>query len=673
MSAIEEIKARTNIIDLISRYTPLKRAGSIYKGLCPFHNERTPSFVVYPNSGTWHCFGACSTGGDVFSFLMRKENLDFREALERLAQETGVSLEEQDQDQERTQKAALFEVNEAAAKYFHDLLLNHAQAAPARDYLERRKMDRETIDSFQIGFALEQWSPLRDYLSSRGFGLDIQLAAGLVKRNEQRESIYDAFRNRVIIPIRDRQGRVIGFGGRVLDNSQPKYLNTAETPLFHKSHVVFAIDRAQNAIRDADQVVIVEGYMDVIAAHQHGYENVVACMGTALTTEQLRQLQRYTQNFVLALDADAAGEAATIRGLNQARQSLTRVSKPVVSPGGRVQMTDRLGASLRIISMPEGMDPDDVIRGDRDLWQDLVGRAQPLVDFFFAVTSRRVDLASAQGKAEAVAELAPLIAEVDNDVERQHYVHQLARLVQVEEFIIESRVRAAARATQAEPPADRRTTDIRNDARSETSADDESAALDGNATGAPTTERRVRSVAQPAIEVEDHLLAMMVREPDALIWMAQRAAELKIDPPQEADLQHAENQEIFGSLKRFITSDERWDIESFQESLAPPLHAKLASLMAYASALPPRTDPELREGMIKDIVHLRLQKLKTESIAVKYLVDEAQRSGEMVTARALGSVYGRIQRELDHLQPLKLRENHRNGERRRNATSARLG
>ncbi len=359
MSAIDEIKARANIEDVIGRYTELKKAGSILKGLCPFHNERTPSFVVYPNSGTWHCFGACGTGGDVFSFLMRKENIDFREALVRLAQETGVSLEEDEHDEERSLKVALHEVNEAAAKYFHDLLLNHAQATRARAYLERRKLDGETADSFQIGFSLDQWSGLRDYLSGRGFPLETQLAAGLVKRNEQRETIYDAFRNRVIIPIRDRQGRVIGFGGRVLDDSQPKYLNTAETPLFHKSHVVFGIDRAQDAIRKADEVVIVEGYMDVIAAHQHGFANVVACMGTAITSDQLRQLERYTRNFVMALDADAAGQAATIRGLNQARQALTRVSKPVLTPGRGVQMTERLDATLRIISMPEGMDPDD--------------------------------------------------------------------------------------------------------------------------------------------------------------------------------------------------------------------------------------------------------------------------------------------------------------------------
>ncbi len=339
MSAIDEVKSRINIVDLVERYTPLKRAGTIYKGLCPFHNERTPSFVVYADSGTWHCFGACGTGGDIFSFLMRKENLDFREALERLAQEAGVSLEDEEQDQDRAQKAILQDVNEAAAKYFHDVLLHHAQAAPARAYLERRKLDAETADSFGIGFALDQWSALRDYLSSRGFSIETQLAAGLLKRNEQRESVYDAFRNRVMIPIRDRQGRVIGFGGRVLDDSQPKYLNTAETALFHKSHVVFGIDRAQSAIRAADQVVIVEGYMDVIAAHQHGFENVVACMGTALTAEQLRQLQRYTNNFVLALDADAAGQAATIRALSQARQALTRESAN--SPADRSPADDR--------------------------------------------------------------------------------------------------------------------------------------------------------------------------------------------------------------------------------------------------------------------------------------------------------------------------------------------
>ncbi len=263
-----------------------------------------------------------------------------------------------------------------------------------------------------------------------------------------------------------------------------------------------------------------------------------------------------------------------------------------------------------------------------------------------------------------MAELAPLIAELDNEVERQHYVHQLARLVQVEEYIVESRVRAAGRASQSEPPVDRR----QGSSRAE--VDSGAGAGDAQADGAPG---KARAQERNAIDAEDHLLAMLLREPESLVWLVQRAVELRIDPPSAVDLQHAENQEIFGALKMYITSDEVWDWELFQERLDHPLHAKLGRLMDYVTRLPPRTDPELREGMIKDIVQLRLQRLKTESIAVKYLVDEAQRSGEMNTARSLGSVYGRIQRELDHLQPLKLRENHREGERKRNAASARIG
>ncbi len=341
--------------------------------------------------------------------------------------------------------------------------------------------------------------------------------------------------------------------------------------------MVFGIDRAQDAIRKADEVVIVEGYMDVIAAHQHGFANVVACMGTAITSDQLRQLERYTRNFVMALDADAAGQAATIRGLNQARQALTRVSKPVLTPGRGVQMTERLDATLRIISMPEGMDPDDVVRRDPALWETLIERALPLVDFYFAVTSRRLDLGTAHGKAEAVDELTPLIAEVDNEVERQHYIHQLSRLVQVEEYIIDARVRAAARPTKAEPPAERRGSIVR----------------EGGARGGPGAQRESATARKPAaqapaaIEVEDHLLAMLIREPDSLVWLAQQTAELKIEPLTEVDLQHAENQEIFSALRRYITSDEPWELESFQEQLSPALHAKLGSLVAYGAALPP--------------------------------------------------------------------------------------
>ena len=373
-SVVEEVKERIDIVEFISRYVPLKKSGNTYKANCPFHNERTPSFVVYPN-GYWRCYGACGVGGDVYNFLMRQENLDFREALEVLANQVGVDLSQNVNSQAQQQRNSLYTINEAAAAYFHEVLNSHPAAQAARDYLAGRQIDAETSTRFQLGFALQSWDSLRNYLDEQGYSIEDQLTAGLLKRHTERDSTYDAFRNRLMIPIRDRQGRIIGFGGRVLDDSQPKYLNTAETELFHKSRVVYGLDMATKAIRAADQVVIAEGYMDVIAAHQHGFANVVACMGTSLTAEQLQQLQRYTRNFTLALDADAAGQQATVRGLNQARQALSRSSKPTLTPTG-IRMEQRLSANLTIVAMPEGRDPDDVIRQSADEWQRLVAQAK---------------------------------------------------------------------------------------------------------------------------------------------------------------------------------------------------------------------------------------------------------------------------------------------------------
>ncbi|HMN27988.1 MAG TPA: DNA primase, partial [Caldilineaceae bacterium] len=256
MSVTDEVKQRIDIVELISRYTPLKRSGGTYKGLCPFHNERTPSFIVFPNTGTWRCFGACGVGGDLFSFVMRKENLDFREALQMLAREAGVDLEAAEGQANSSQRTRQYAINETATTYFYEILQHHPAAQTARAYLEQRGIDGATVERFRLGFALDSWNHLRDYLSHQGFSLDEQLAAGLVKRSEERESTYDAFRNRVMIPIRDRQGRVLGFGGRVLDKSEPKYLNTAETALFHKSRVIYGLDQANQAIRTADRVVI---------------------------------------------------------------------------------------------------------------------------------------------------------------------------------------------------------------------------------------------------------------------------------------------------------------------------------------------------------------------------------------------------------------------------------
>lgn len=636
-SVTDEVKQRVDVVELISRYTPLKRAGSVYKGLCPFHNERTPSFVVFPHTGTWHCFGACGTGGDVFAFVMRKENLTFREALEMLAQQVGVDLAAAEGNTQSDQRDRLYAANAAAAAFYRRTLLHHPGAETARAYLRQRGVDEATAEAFQLGYAPALWSALRDHLLGRDFSLDLLLEAGLIKRSEERQSTYDAFRHRVIFPICDRQGRVIGFGGRVLDDGTPKYLNTAETPLFHKSHVVYGLDRAHRAIRERDQVVIVEGYMDVIAAHQFGYTNVVACMGTALTTEQLQQLQRFTNNFVLALDADAAGQQATIRGLNQARQALARVSKPVVTPGGKVQLEDRLGANLFITTLPEGRDPDDVIRQDAPLWEGTVAAAKPLVDFYFDVVARQSDLTSARGKGEAVAELTPLIAELSDAIEQQHYIQRLSRLVQVDELTIASRVQASARTARAGVDMSKRRTGA-----------PVASAPPATATSAPAALSRQEPLGR--YDQEDHLLANLLANVDLVVWLATVTDRYHLAPVQPQDWQHVENQEIYRALQQYLSSDEPWDIEQFQAMLDRSLHGRLARLLAYAATLPPRDPLIMREGIVKDLLRLRLDQMSSETMRIRYLQDELQRAGDLEAARSFEKANNLRAREMAHLQ-----------------------
>ncbi|MFN2201216.1 MAG: DNA primase [Caldilineaceae bacterium] len=640
----DEIKQRIDIVDYISRYTPLKKSGRQYSGLCPFHTEKTPSFYVYPDQGSWHCYGACSTGGDVISFLMKKEDLTFLEALKILAQETGVDVSRVG-DESQAKRQSLYELNDEAAVFFSAMLKDSPQAEHARAYIAARGIDDASVEKFGIGFAPDGWTRLRDHLLERGFDLQTQLTAGVVKHHEERDSYYDAFRNRVIVPIRDRRGRVIGFGGRVLDDSQPKYLNTADSPVFRKSNVVFGINLAYDAIREADRAVIVEGYMDVIAAHQYGFNNVVACMGTALTTEQLRQIQRATRKFVLALDADSAGQQATIRGLNQARRGLDRVSKPVARPGGGVRLEERLGAELFISSMPEGMDPDDVIRQDPEQWKSLVDNAQPLVDYFFKVIEEQYDLSGASGKGAAVSALAPLIAELDDDIAQQHYIQRLSRLVAIDEVTISGRVQAST-ATSSIPVSARRQSRQRPATGAANSVD---APWRSNGSSQYAVSPPPVQPLRP-LDQEEYLLAHLLRQPELIIWMSTRAQELIIAPPVAEDWQNVENREVYRALKLFLAGDGSWEPELFQESVPEPLHGRLGRLMAQAYKLPEHDPEELRTDMLKVLVRMRIDRLKSDNLGIKFAIDDAQRSGDTDAVRSFDATNNRNLRELNHLQ-----------------------
>ncbi|MDE0631248.1 MAG: DNA primase [Caldilineaceae bacterium] len=668
MNVTEEIKARIDAVEFISRYLPLQRAGRSFKANCPFHQERTPSFVVFPDTGTWRCFGACGTGGDIFSFLMQKENLDFREALQVLAQEAGVQLAEETDRGDARGRDLLYELNDRAALFFRNQLHRSQQAQPARDYLQRRGINAQVAAQFQLGFAPDSWDALRDHLVQAGYAPDALHRADLVKHNLERDAFYDSFRNRLIVPIHDRQGRVIGFGGRVLDSSLPKYLNTAETPLFHKSHVVYGLDRAYRAIRQADSVVVVEGYMDVIAAHQFGFENVVACLGTALTEEQLRQLHRYTDNFILALDADTAGQQATLRGLNQARQALKRKAKPVLTATGRMHVEHRLSANLRITTLPEGRDPDDIIRQNTDSWQELISTATPLVDYYFGIVANQYDLDSARGKGEAVAELTPLIAELGDEEEQQHYIKRLYLLVRIDERTIEQRVKASARelrnppqegrhrrrfthAKNGQPPGETKSqtpprplgerqqeefadlTDLENQTNGESPAPD-------------------LTILWPAIKLENDLLSYLLCDPDLLIWLREETQEWEITPLNKEDFQQIEYKEIFEALHRFIAGDDLWDIEIFQENLSSNLHTTLSHLRTQIGTLPEREPAEIQDASRKLLIRLRDARLRENSTAVQFLFEE---ENDQTAIQEYSAIIDTIRRERNHLERVRTR------------------
>ena len=433
MSVVDEIKQRLDIVDVVSEYVHLAKAGRNFKALCPFHSEKTPSFFVFPERQSWHCFG-CGAGGDVFSFVKRKEGIDFGEALRILAQKAGIALARRERKETESEEIErLRKINEAAAAYYHYLLLNAKPAQGARLHLEGRGIWGKTIEEFQLGYSLDSWDGAKQYLMAMGFSQQELIASGLLVESES--GGYDRFRGRLMFPIRDGRGRVLGFGARALDDSMPKYLNSPQTPIFDKGSILYGLDRAKDAIREQQRVVIVEGYMDVIIAHQHELRNVVATMGIALTEKQIATIKGLTKSLILALDSDAAGDAATWRGIEILRQALDRELWEMPNWLGA---TSQLGAEIKVISLPRGKDPDDVIRESPEEWQRLVQEALPVMAYLFAAASG-LDLTKAEARAQASEQLLPLIAEIGDELERETYLGKLARLLGVSERTLANR------------------------------------------------------------------------------------------------------------------------------------------------------------------------------------------------------------------------------------------
>lgn len=482
MNVTDEIKARLDIVDFIDKFAPLKKSGRNYKALCPFHSEKTPSFVVFPESQQWRCFGACGEGGDIFNFVMKREGWDFPEALRYLAEIAGVELQPTSPAQQEAREAfqRLIDLLDEVARFFHRQLYNAPGADYARQYVADRGLTRETVDEWLIGYAPNSWDATMNFLLEQGYERDEIVEAGmLVVRDDG--SIYDRFRDRLMIPIRDGRGNVIGFGARALaPDAVPKYLNSPQSQVFDKSDTLFGLSHARRTIRETESAVIVEGYMDVLQAHQAGFTNVVAEMGTALTEPQLHLLSRYASRVILALDPDTAGQMATDRG----REVIERVSRAAAEQAtdegiwdfdaaerdyraklttefdarGMIRYESRLGFDIRVIVLPAGMDPDDLIREDPDWWAELVETATPIVEYVIQKATDGVNLDDPKVKSRIAAEIIPLIEDVADPIERSHYVQRLTRLLKVpESTLFPNRSSAAASAPRSErqPPASR--------------------------------------------------------------------------------------------------------------------------------------------------------------------------------------------------------------------------
>jgi DNA primase len=621
MTPIDEIKARIDIVELVSETVQLRRSGKSHTGFCPFHaNTRTPAFVVFPESGTWRCFGQCNEGGDIFKFVMKKEGWDFPEALRFLADKAGVDLKPPTPEEQAAaeEHAHLRELLEEAVTYYRHQLLNTPAGRNALDYLQnKRGLTLETIEAFGIGYAPNAWEAGLNYFRSKGFRTEDLSEAGLITERQtgesggdhgqQRSGYYDRFRQRVMFPIRDERSRMAGFGARVLNpDDLPKFLNSPQTPVFDKGRLLYGLDRARKAIRAQDQVVIVEGYLDVIALHQAGYSNVVSPMGTALTEQQLFLLKRFSRRIVLALDPDAAGNQATLRGLQVARQAMGHESEPIFDVRGLMSYEARLQADIRVTTLPDGMDPDEIVARDAQEWGRIVERARPIVEHVMETLASGRDLDDPKVKIEIANQVLPLIQEAPNPIERDTYRQRLARLLRVDERTL---LEVGPRTERPRPSARRQ------------------ASKTAEARPAPAVE----SLSQSGMSVyalESHCLGVLLRHPDLLYRVDRQLQEAGLGRLTADDFQHSDHQDIFRLLQESIDQDVAEPINFVMNSLSLPMMELADGLLERTTRLDPNEE-RVREDILRGLLDLRQRRLRQDIDYLRFLIEESQDQGDM--------------------------------------------
>jgi len=428
---IEEIKSKIDIIEFLSSYIDLKKTGRNFKAICPFHQEKTPSFVISPERQIWHCFGACQEGGDIIKFLMKWENITFYEALRELAQKAGVKLKQVDfEDKTWKRKEKIIEINSLAANFFAYVLEKTAFGKKAMDYLALRKINQKTVRNFQLGYAPVSWHSLLDFLVKKKFTASDIGETGLLVKGD-RGNYYDRFRGRLMFPIKDLRGNIIGFSGRMIEgkDTEAKYVNTPETPVYHKRETLYGIDLAKEAIKKTGNVFLVEGEFDMISPYQHGFENFVAIKGSAVTREQLMLLKRYTNRVTLTLDNDEAGEEAAKRGIESAEE---------------------LELETQVVSFDFAKDPDEAIKADPIQFKKTLETPLPIYDFIITNLQKKYPGNDPYSKKKIGEEISVYLGRIKNPIIKSHYVKKIAAILDVTENTIESLIRTVKKKTK--PP-----------------------------------------------------------------------------------------------------------------------------------------------------------------------------------------------------------------------------
>jgi DNA primase len=634
MSTIDEIKAKIDIVELATEAgVKLRKAGRNYTGFCPFHdNKHTPAFVIWPETGTWRCFGQCNEGGDIFKFVMKRDGLDFKDALQKLADRAGVKVEsyQREAPQVREANEHLRTLLEDAIIFYRTHLFNNQDVLA---YLhEKRKLTDATIETFGLGYAPSGWDSALKHFTAKGYNQQDLIDSGLltVRENDVERStsnaqrVYDRFRHRIMIPIRDENGKMAGFGARIVDPTDiPKFLNSPETPIFTKGHLLYGLDRARKPIRAADQAVIVEGYLDVIALHQAGYENVVSPMGTALTEDQIRLLKKFSRRIVLALDPDTAGQKAVLRGLDAARAAMDKEGEWGFDARGLLRNEARLQADLRVASMPDELDPDEIVARDRDEWKRLIEKAKPIVEHVLDTLVSDRDVNDPKVKNEIAQQVLPLIADLPNAIERDTYRQMLARRLRVDE--------RALSGAQALPPVLRRKP-RQTEAQS-------------------SVEAPVVAVTRPGQKIESHALGVLFRKPELCYRLDRLLEEAGLAALSPEDFEYTDHQLFFGIIRQSLEQVEA-DHHAFVTTRIPEDLLGLATdLLVQTETLDP-VDERLLEEVFRNVIKMRRLVVEENFNQLRFIMEDAQQEGgggdlRIKNYQELAMQYSRLRNNLD--------------------------